>query len=173
MSVTQKVCFPQYRLRSGYLMIDMLITMAIITTLFSIYSVWIHKTFLYCSAVSERDLHQRTISRIGRELRNESSLAESITISGGSISLIQGGIETVYTIENHRVSRTQIGENRTAMDQFTFATNAKISWIRGKTPNEATLEIRRDFSDFTVSKEANYRLDAQIRVRAKSVERSQ
>lgn len=164
---------PAYRNQRGYLLFDMLITMVIITTLFSICSVWIHKTFLYCSEVNEREMHQRTISRISRELRSEASLAESISISSGTVSLVRGDESSTYKIAKTSVTCIRINGEITRRDRFTFSKNARLKWLQSENTNQITLEIRRDFSAYTANRKACSKLDALILVRAGNGNRRQ
>lgn len=151
---------------AGYLMIDLLITMAVVTMLFSISSVWIHKTFLYCATVNQRDSHHRNISRLGRQLRIDAALAQSIENDGDSVTLKVGDSETTYKINANTMFRNEDNGSIAKVDRFEFAKNTNLAWIGMEKPNSLTLEISRDLSQLTVDKKASRKLDVEIFVRA-------
>ncbi len=151
----------------GYLMIDLMIVMTLTMVILSMSSVWVYKTMLYSADVNQRDSHARNISRISRQLRTDARDATSITTTDHLLTINipdQNNIE--YSIDANSVFRKHADGVKTHHDRFEFSPNAKLEWISQETSNSATFNVRRDFSYFSVSKDATpKRLDAQIRIR--------
>jgi hypothetical protein len=149
-------------------MLDLMIVMTLTMVVISMTSVWVYKTMLYSNDVNQRDSHARNISRISRQLRTDARQANSIIVNDDLLTIgipNQNNIE--YSIDTNSVHRKQATENETHQDRFEFASNTKLEWKPQDSSNSVALNIKRDFSHLSTSKDAvSKRLDAQIRVRA-------
>ena len=156
-----------FRTRSrGYLMLDLIIVMTLTMVVISMTSVWVYKTMLYSNDVNQRDSHARNISRISRQLRTDAHQANSIIVDDATLTIgIANQNDIEYSIDANSVQRKLVNKNKTHQDRFEFATNAKLKWDQQDSSEFVTLNIRRDFSHMSTSKDATpKRLDAQIRI---------
>lgn len=150
----------------GYMMLDLMIVMTLTIMLLSMCSIWIHKTMLYASTISQRASHTQNISRLSRQLRIDTMLANSIDIKNETISInrLENGV-VQFTIDSNAVIRKSTQNEATQVDKFTFAKNAKLTWNHSEWPSWMLLDIHRDFSALSVDKRASEsRLDSQIRI---------
>lgn len=155
------------KLRRGYLMLDLIIVMSLTVVVMSTSSIWLYKTMQYSSSVHQRDLHARNISRISRQLRTDASDADSLSIEAKTLTFSMAKTEIEYSIDNNKIHRTMTGGKQTHHDDFAFADNVLLTWSNDEGSGSASLEIRRDFSAKSPSKNVkSKRFDAVISVRA-------
>lgn len=152
----------------GYLMLDLMIVMTLTMVVISMTSVWIYKTMLYSNDVNQRDSHARNISRISRQLRTDARQANSITVDDDTLTIeIANQNDIEYSIDANAVHRKHATETETHQDRFEFASNAKLEWNPQESSDSVSLDIKRDFSHLSASKDVtSKRLDAQIRIGA-------
>jgi len=156
--------------RRGYLMLDLLIVMTLTIVVLSTSSIWLYKTMQYSSTVKQRDIHARNISRISRQLRTDASDAESISVQAKTLTLSTASKTKIeYTIDDNAIHRKMTGGEQTHHDDFAFIDNATLTWRKDDGTDSASLEIRRDFSSMSPSKNVKpKRFDAVIGIRAAS-----
>ena len=152
--------------RNGYLMLDLIIVMLIVSVVLSTSSVWVYKTMHYSMEVKQRDQHARTISRISRQLRLDAQFAESLAVDGMQLSILQSDETKIdYSIESNTIKRKVKGGSQPHHDEFKFATNAELAWNDGSSPNSVLLDIRRDASaKLALKSQQSKRIDAQVRI---------
>ena len=153
--------------RHGYIMLDTLIVMTVIVVVLSTTSVWVFKTMRYSAEVKQRTAHVRNISRISHQLRSDARNAKSITVDDKVVKIQTDDRAIEYTIKSNELHREASGGDQPHRDDFQFCSNAVLEWQAGDSANVVTLNIHRDFSKHSVSKEAPAkRLDSQIRIGA-------
>lgn len=151
----------------GYIMLDLLIVSSITVLLLSLCSIWIYHAMRYSTKVHDRDVHFRSVQRVGMELREIVRSSSGIELSGGVMSLTDSaGGETRFEIDGNWLRGSTINGQSVVRNDFEFAPNARLTFNGDELPGWVTLEIRRDFSQLTVAKkmDSDQRLDAAIRV---------
>lgn len=150
----------------GYLMLDLIIVMMIISVVLTTSSVWVYKTMRYSMEIKQRDIHARAISRISRQLRNDAYLAKSIDVQGMTLSIVdQNQTNIEYLIDSNRIDRRVKVGSKVHQDRFSFADTASLSWAGEVSSGTATLDVRRNFPVAPASSSLHQRrLDAQIRI---------
>jgi len=66
--------------RYGYFMMESLVVMTIVVVVLSTSSVWVFKTMRYATAVKQRTMHVRNISRISHQIRSDARNAKTIAV---------------------------------------------------------------------------------------------
>ncbi len=146
--------------RSGFYLVDLLVTMTLVVMLLSMCVLWAGKTMQYTSSVRARVDHARAIEH-ARGIRELVRYGNGISLSGQTLQIENSGGGIEIAISDNELRIVDRSGEKEKHEVIRFAEKASLVWDAAEMPESITLQVHRKFSE---QLKAATRMDLRLRM---------